>query len=158
MNLKKLNVIATLALGLALFPAISFAASGNGLTWQKGSHDVALGTDRVTCAGCDPYVGDTSCQEALPLLCINVSGATNPGFAANRWSGGHISLTTPIRGDQLLSPSHADYVCEVAFGDGYRMATHADGSAGWNWNAYGNIDDASRFWLRIDDQDGNCWD
>lgn len=150
-----------LTLALASLSTTAFAAGGNGLTWAKLSHDTALGTDKIGCSGCDPYVGDTSCETALPVACLKQDGAPNPGIATtfyNGWAKGHLALTTPIRGDKLLSIDHADYVCYLHFGAGYRMAEHHDGGGGWNWNAYSNVDDASRFWLHINNQPGNCWD
>jgi hypothetical protein len=160
MDTKKTRRFWTLVLTLSLLPAMALAASGNGLTWAKSSHDSTLGTDKVGCSGCNAYVGDTSCTTALPVLCIKFDGSPNPGIATtyyNGWTKGHIALTTPVRGDKLFSLTYADYVCELHFGAGYQMAEFHDGGGGWNWHAYGNVDSSSRFWFYIDDQPGNCW-
>ena len=148
-------------LALALIPAVASAAGGNGLTWVKSTHDSTFGVDRMSCAGCDPYVGDTSCKTALPVACIKQDGSPNPGVLTdyyNGWTKGHVALTRPVRGDKLHSLKDANYVCYLHFGDGYRMAKHSDGGGGWNWWAFGNVDEVSRAWMHISNQPGNCWD
>jgi hypothetical protein len=38
------------------------------------------------------------------------------------------------------------------------MAEFHDGKRGWDFVARGQIPSTSRFWVRINDQSGNCWD
>lgn len=139
-------------------------ASRLGMTWATYGHDDATGTDAVSCHGggksCDPYVGDTSCGERLPVLCIYVDGAPNPGATTSKysqWAAGNIATTRPIRGTSLSSLAVADGVCAAAFGTGWRMAEFHDGW-GWGFVANGHVRDDSRFWVYIDDQPANCWD
>lgn len=138
----------------------SIEAGGMGMTWGKVSHTAATGTDKVGCLGCNPYTGDTLCTNARPILCIKNDGSPNPGIALsfyNGWASGHIGLTSPVVGTALVSIAAANAMCVAQFGAGYRMAEHHDGNGGWNWNAYANINGASRFWTYINDQPGNCW-
>ncbi|PKN53778.1 MAG: hypothetical protein CVU55_01230 [Deltaproteobacteria bacterium HGW-Deltaproteobacteria-13] len=182
------------------------AKTKKGLTWGLVSHSDKLGIDRVGCYGrphvdgssdgpsCDPYQGDTSCAAALPILCLKTGNLPRPNYAVtgtghamsveyyNGWTGGHIKLTQPVRGDMLTSVEAANKICETALGDGYRMAEHHDGKyvtgmsennyygetwppenqllhGGWHWYAYGNIQGDKRFWVYVNDQQqGNCWD
>lgn len=177
-----------------------------GLTWGLVSHSDVFGIDRVGCYGkphvdgssdgpaCDPYQGDTSCAVELPILCLKTEGLPRPNYAVpgkghampveyyNGWTGGHIKLTQPVRGDVLTSVEGANKRCEEEFGSGYRMAEHHDGMyvegmdeknyygatwpavsrlmrGGWHWYAYGNITGDKRFWVHINDQPrGNCWE
>jgi hypothetical protein len=187
-------------------PSSLVAETKKGLTWGLLSHSDELGIDRVGCYGrpridgssdgqaCDPYQGDTSCSIALPILCLKAEHLPRPNYAVtgkghamsveyyNGWTGGHIGLTQPVRGDMLTSVEAADKMCAAALGNGYRMAEHHDGKyvigmsankyygetwpsesqlsyGGWHWYAYGNIHDDKRFWVYINDQQqGNCWD
>jgi hypothetical protein len=177
-----------------------------GLTWGLVSHNDEFGIDRVGCYGtprvdgtsdgqpCNPYQGDTSCSTALPILCLKAEGLPRPRYAVtgrgyampveyyHGWTGGHIGLTRPVRGDTLTGVEAAHALCEAEFGAGYRMAEHHDGKyvtdmgenkyygdtwppasqvspGGWHWYAYGNITGHTRFWVHINDQRlGNCWD
>src|SRR5205823_1278208 len=52
----------------------------------------------------------------------------------------------------------ADAYCRSALGAGWRMAEFHDGKGGWGFVARGHISSTSRFWVRINDQPGNCWD
>lgn len=96
------------------------------------------------------------------------------------WSGGEIRLTEPVRGLRLTGVKRANAICQKQFGVGFRMAEHHDGkyvlgmsatkyfgvtwpgkallsSGGWSFYAYGDIEEESRFWVHINDQQGNCW-
>ena len=143
------------------FTCLNLTTEATGMTWKKHEHDDATGTDRVGCGDCDPYYGDTVCSTELPVLCLKVDGAPDPGVGSDYydgWAAGHIAPTLPIRGDQLTSSADGDALCQTHFGPGWAMAEFHDGGGGWNWNAYGDIDDATTYWVYIDDQaDGNCW-
>ncbi len=128
-----------------------------GMTWAKTDHDPNFGTDLVGCSDCRMEVGDVSCKVALPILCLKSENLPNPGVSTNfytGWAGGWIETTQPIRGDSLTSLSHANQICEQEIGTGYRMATGND----WNWYAYGNVNDQSRFWVYYGREPANCWD
>jgi hypothetical protein len=155
----------------------------NAMTWSllgsampDGSHAYALvGSDNITNA----YTGDTSTTQALPVLCINKSGLSNPGTGVigsptqtpggawrRTWSGGTIALTSPVTGTSLTSRSVADSLCASQFGPGYRMAEFHDGDAnywcGWDfwgaaWGANLTPFMGTRFWVSINDQNANPW-
>jgi hypothetical protein len=129
---------AVAALGLVI--ATAHAAGGNGYTWGKFRHDGTLGIDLVGNGEVgDPYAGDTSCQVALPLLCVKLDGSPRPNYAIDTidqglpkegyrgWIGGHLGTTQPILGSTLTSRSYADHVCAATLGSGWRMAEFHDG-------------------------------
>ncbi|HVR97815.1 MAG TPA: flagellar hook-length control protein [Thermoanaerobaculia bacterium] len=161
MNHRSAILLGTALLFLALASVQPVHASGgNGMTWAKIDHQTSLGTDRVGCAGCDAYDGETACTTALPILCLRTSSAPNPGLSTdfyNGWTGGHIAITPPVQGNLLSGPQDGDYLCRVYHGQGYQMAEFHAGGGGWNWYAYGNISDSQRFWVYINDTSGNCW-
>ncbi|WP_253910608.1 flagellar hook-length control protein [Pyxidicoccus fallax] len=129
------------------------------MTWGKWSH--SAGVDRVGCLNCDPYRGETSCSNVLPVLCINQDGSpVPPGITPdfyNGWARGNIATTLPVSGTSLTSLAVANQLCASAFGAGWRMAEFHDGNGGWNWYAYGNVRSDMRFWVHINDNAGNCW-
>lgn len=148
-----------------------------GLTWVKYADD-SCGQTRVNCDDCDPYIGDTLCTEARPLLCLRVDGSTNcgdPWDFYDGWTEGTVALTPRlVLGTELTSLEAANAICENEVGPGFRMAEHHDGGGGWGWRAKGNINppatpssdfprfgnpnSPNRFWVHINDQPGNCWD
>lgn len=143
-------------------PDETTTAAKSAQTWILRSHNPDLGTDLVGCdEACDPYVGDTSCQEERPMLCVLKDGSPNPGVMVDfytGWIGGTIALTPPVTGTLMTSKSAADGLCEMYVGSGYEMAEFHHPGGGWNFWAFGNIDGSTRFWVRIDDQPANCWD
>lgn len=130
-----------------------------GLTWVKALHDNAKGQDQVSChdytviggppsatptRSCNPYVGDTACNLARPILCLKVDGSGSNGHVwnfYNGWAKGNIGITHPIVGTTMLSLAVANAQCVAEFGAGWRMASHHDGNygGGWQWRAYGNL-------------------
>lgn len=132
-----------------------------GMTWQCTGVDVEHGVSLVGCAGCDPYAGDTKCDEERPVLCINDTGdAPNPGIDTDfyhGWSKGYLFATEPVVGLELTSLDAADARCAAEFGAGYRMAEFHDGGGGWNYWGYGSVPTGVRMWTYINDQDANCW-
>jgi YVTN family beta-propeller protein len=138
------------------------------MTWAKIDHDNTWGIDRVNCTSstmaCNPYTGDTSCSNSLPVLCVSPQGLPRPPYTPDPslfydgWVGGSLALTAPVLGTSLTSQATADALCATTFGSGWRMAEFHDGGGGWGFRAYGNIPDGgSRFWVRISDQPANCW-
>ena len=101
------------------------------------------------------------------------------------WTGGFYKLTPPIQGCRLTSPGQADQFCRYYFGCHWQMAEHHDGywlsgmsttalfgntwaftyTGGWAAFGYSNISNqcsafpvnSSRFWVKINDQNANCW-
>jgi len=148
--------------------------SARGLTWGILKQDgLPPGTVNVSCHGgpkvdpryahqgsCNPYHGDSSCTVRLPLLCFKSDGSTPPEGVVRQdnWAGGHVAVTAPTAGTALTSAEKADAVCSRALGTGWRMAEFHDGKSGWGFVTRGHISSASRFWVRINDQPGNCWD
>lgn len=147
----------------------AYGQERKGLTWGLYPSTIT-GHTNVSCHGkpaapnspsCDAYVGDTSCQESRPILCINKkSHLKRPkGFNANKyneWSGGMVQLTDPIVGNQIGSLEAANDLCLEYFGRGWRMAEFHDGW-GWGFVALGKLKSANRFWVYINDQEANCW-
>jgi hypothetical protein len=160
MKVVRRSLVAGCLAGCLALPAA--AAGGRGMTWGKVGHDPSIGTDHVSCLGCDAYVGDTSCKEYLPMLCLNQDGSPDPGVVPSGfyagWTKGHIGLTLNIQGVVLTSLNVADQICQHYFGPGYRMAEFHDGGGGWGWHAYANVSPNQRFWVHINDQPANCWD
>lgn len=135
---------------------------------------VLIGSDAQT----NPYTGDTSTWNYLPLLCINKDSPSHPGSILwgpsqtpggawrQTWSGGTVALTTPIQGASLTSLAVANAICSSQFGAGFRMAEFHDGAANlWSgWDFWGAVLDANlcsfqgtRFWVSINDQNSNPW-
>jgi hypothetical protein len=115
-----------------------------------------------------------------PPYAMSCGSYAMPGEYYCGWVEGRLALTKPVAGLALASAAAADALCAAALGAGWRMAEHHDGKfvmgmgaqsysgeswranelarGGWGFFGYGDIDDRSRFWVRIDDQRGNCWD
>jgi len=158
-----------------LFHPLAHADNGMGMTWKKQSHHDTLGVDKVGCSGCDAYQGDTSCSTKLPILCLKQDNSPDPGVPIlptnasmpddfyNGWAEGHIGLTLPVRGDALMGVQDANDICRFFVGSDYRIGEHHDGKrqsggyGGWNWYAYGDVNDSSRFWAHVNGQPANCW-
>ena len=140
-------------------------ADNKGTTWEKRATEDIGGTVHVSCAGCNPYQGDTMCTVELPVLCINDLNLAKPTFVDepsryHRWSGGVVATTPPVAPAQngLTTIQKANTFCANHFGPRWRVAEHHDGW-GWNFKAYGNVGNPDqRFWIDINDQrNGNCW-
>ena len=173
------------------WPFIPKRCMRNGLTFRKKA--TAFGSvKRFGCVGCWPYTGDTWCWRKKPILCIRKRWYARPPYDVpnpasvhdfyNGWSGGIARVTTPVRGCFIFSKMHADFICRIHFGLGWRMASFHDGfymdsmdgsylsggswswssvnQGGWNFWAYSNIGTTKikKYWTYIRDQPGNCWD
>jgi hypothetical protein len=152
-----------LALAMVLTAGVAptaLAVGGQGMTWSA-TYGHANGVDHVGCAGCDAYLGDTSCKQVLPILCLIQDGSpVPPGITPdfyNGWAQGNIATTFPVAGTALTSQAVADQICAASFGTGWRMAEHHDGGGGWTWYAYGHVRQDMRLWVHINNQPANCW-
>lgn len=138
------------------------------MTWtvlgsQSGA--VHVGSDGQT----NPYSGDTTLDQSLPLLCVNVNGQAPPQGIAfdyyNGWLRGSVGITAPVQGLSLGSKATTDAVCSDTFGAGWRVAEFHDGrhgadfsqQGGWTFWGYGSIASGTRFWASINDQPANPW-
>lgn len=153
---------------------VAEANAGKGLTWgvvknAKTPDDITL----VSCHGeprsnspaqdgaCDAYLGDTSCNEELPVLCVEKDGSVQPagltdvGFYKG-WVKGKLGLTPAIAGIQLTKAT-GDALCAKTFGNNAHMGEFHEGGGGWGFYGKGQIDSNSRFWVAINDQHANCW-
>ncbi len=94
------------------------------------------------------------------------------------WVEGSIALTVPAQGNIFDTLNDVNAYCEAQLGQGYRAAEFHDGrwvygmdennfygntwpqstrSGGWGFYAPGQLSNASRFWVDINDQNANCW-
>jgi hypothetical protein len=117
---------------------------------------------RMSCNGCDPQLGDTSCSEKLPVLCIvhprtldrpyygyypDFTPYDNPDQSFYEgWTGGVLAVTDPVRGLEIDSYKTGDSLCKTAFGPKAKFAQFTDGwymknmngpnlkiEKAWNW-------------------------
>jgi hypothetical protein len=138
----------TAALLVLLNSSGTVYAEDTGMTWGVNRYNNDLNITRVHCYGqvgpnrgpCDPYQGDTSCSDKLPVLCVKVDGSPRPPYAIptcsscamndeyyNGWAEGIIGLTAPVQGDTFATLDDVNAYCEAQFGPGYRVAEHHDG-------------------------------
>ena len=153
-------------LAMAALFGLSSPASANshGMTWGTYEHDATHGADKVGCHGggnsCNPYMGDAVCSANLPILCIAIDGAPDPGVAtvpfSSEWSSAVIATSRRVVGSTLTSAAMGDAICAQQFGSQWRMAEFHDGE-GWGFWAHGYVRNDTRFWVYIDDQPANCW-
>lgn len=144
------------------------SALRTGMTWtvlgQQNGY-VHVGTDSQT----NVYSGDTTIDQALPILCLLVDYRAAPGDIPfnfyHGWARGAVQVTPPIRGTMLTSQWDGDTICASTFGSAWRMAEFHDGyygmdfsaSGGWAYWAAGQITPGTRFWAAINDQPANPW-
>ena len=114
---------------------------------------------------CDPYTGDTSCEESLPVLCFKKNDklikperhADHDFKYVNSWSGGEVKASKRIKGEKLTSASAADNICKGEFGTEWSMAKFSP----FQWRgilAKGDLKADTRYWVNIQYQKTNCWD
>jgi hypothetical protein len=153
---------------LSVTVAANAQTINSGMTWsvlaQQGDA-VHVGSDGYTNA----YSGDTSIDQYLPLLCVNVDGRSAPGGITfdsyNGWLRGEVQVTAPVQGITLSSQARADAVCSDSFGAGWRMAEFHDGrygagfasTSGWSYWGTGTLGIGTRVWASINDQPANPW-
>lgn len=127
-------------------PDATLASDQHGMTWGSGEGYPELDVIVVGCYGspkpggpCDAYQGDTSCDQQLPILCLNREGKPRPAYPVTQsggsgppefyrgWSEGTVGLTPAISGVDIGTLANADKLCEESLGKGYRTASHDDG-------------------------------
>ena len=120
--------------------------------------------DRPHSNSCNPYRGDTSCRAALPVACFKSTGAKAPEQLQQDfykgWVNGQLGATRAVAGATLVSEQAASELCRFELGPGWRMAEFHDGGGGWGLQGErgAGIKPGTRYWVRINDQAGNCWD
>jgi hypothetical protein len=145
--------------------------TGKAMTWRQldiKDELTLVGSDASSANATDgttnPYAGDTSIKEQLPMLCLNVDGSPVPaGITTNFYQGwveGKLQLTVPMTGTLLNSQDTADQICATAFGRGWRMAEFHDGKSngvagGWSYYGYGNLALVSPQLQVLNEQDRN---
>lgn len=111
-----------------------------GLTWELMHHLDELNVDAIGCDNqqiCNAYIGDTPCDQALPIVCVSQTNFTRPPYNPtlktgsamsiefyNGWSGGMFVATEPIIGTSILSQVHANKICSDKFGKEFIAAQH----------------------------------
>lgn len=147
-----------------------------GMTWGAGGSYTSLPDNitvtHVACNNvvnapqnvplqCNPVMGDTSCKETYPLLCVRPTKApphmeitTYDGF--HQWSGMEVNDSLMVKGTSLTSRAAADRICAQKLGKEWRMAEFHDGQ-GWGFWARGRVRPDKRFWVAVNDKPGNCW-
>ena len=124
-----------------------------------------VGADAQT----NPYRGDASCYQTMPMLCFKYEGyptppATESSNYAENWSRGQVKATWPVQGSHLNTRWKTTDICRNSFGPGWRIAQFHDGSVGdfgsggWDYWAYGSLPVNTRFWVGIGNQPANLWD
>ena len=94
------------------------------------------------------------------------------------WVNGNLAVTSPIRGERLTSRMVGNNICAKQLGTDWTMVEHHNGKykigmsnttyvgkkwtrpflkGGWGVYGFGNVGNASRFWVAINDQNANCW-
>lgn len=115
---------------------------------------------------CKPFVGDHSCDEALPLLCFQDLDLPAPAGAqayselsSRRWSGGEVAATAPVKGSSFRTIGDADRACASRFGKAWRVAEWHDGGNGFGFSANrGGRTFSGRYWVDIRGAPyGTCW-
>jgi hypothetical protein len=131
---------------------------------QQGGY-TRVGADTST----DPYQGDTTIDEVLPLLCEIKDGSSPPAGITFTvyigWVQGSLALTSPIAGAALSSQAQGDAICASRFGTSWRMAEFHDGRygsgfsspGGWSFWGAGSLPTDTRFWVAISDQPADPW-
>jgi len=127
-------------------------------------HGEPSSLDRPHGDSCNPYRGDTSCQASLPVACFKATDARPPENLKqdfySGWVKGQLGATRAVAGSTLTSEQAASALCQAELGAGWRMAEFHDGGGGWGLQGErsAGLRPGTRYWVRINDQRGNCWD
>ncbi len=137
-----MNSFLLFACSLCILFGVLESTGGKGMTWSliPGWRNSALDVDAVSCNNCNAYVGDTSCNTKLPILCFSTCNFKRPPYqpigcttcamsmeAYDGWSGGMFKLTDPVLGTSLLSSSNMNKICQNQFGSSFVAAYHSMG-------------------------------
>lgn len=147
----------------------AYNSARKGLTFGVRYHNPVAKEVWVSCLGvpgtrrgqCDIDVGDTVCEDPLPILCVRPDSALEAPYddsaLRSHWFGADVATSQPVRGIELVSSADADARCAGEFGLEWRMARWSD--HGEDFIARGNIDASSRFWVdATETYDADCWD
>lgn len=98
------------------------------------------------------------------------------------WAGGHLATTPFVKGSKFRNRAHVDAYCAKTFGPRWQVSSIHDGNwipgmngttyadqewtenirliegGGWDYYAYGNIRNDTRYWFHIFDQPSTCWE
>lgn len=113
----------------------------------------------------DPYIGDTTVTEALPILAIKRGRSDIPAELDGKvgrtagWSGGSVAMTRRISGAEITGLSQANDLISSQLGEQWEMAEFHDGGTGWYFwaHAEGEFSLGEKFWIYINDQEANPW-
>lgn len=143
---------------------------GMTLTEYTGYKNIAQNISMLGCnqdptqRHCNPIIGDTLCNTSLPLACFKPNTLKLPDIlkenseTARFWTGGHISYSTPVRGDHFKTIADANKACTTQFGHDWRVASHHDGVPGTLYAQTAKRLPKQRLWVDIKDQPyGTCW-
>ena len=127
-----------------------------------GCHGEPAPLDQPHQGSCNPPKGDTSCRVVLPVLCLKPGDLAQPSGANSEtygWSGATFSATQPVMGAILESEAIANARCEKELGTGWRMAEFHEGKGGLGLMGLRGtaLGQATRYWVHVNDQPGNCW-
>jgi hypothetical protein len=128
---------------------------------------------RMSCSGCNPQQGDTSCSVLLPILCIihartldrpyysfypDFTPYDNPDQSFYEgWTGGILAVTDPIRGLEIDSYKSGDSLCKNAFGRKAKFAQFTDGWYMKNMNGPNLKIEKAWSWEKADSGEFNLW-
>lgn len=151
--------------------------SGRGMTFsyvnESGTAPPDRSLVRASCfppdeaeTSCDPFVGETDCGTALPLICYRPDDSLHPDFTPLQrlrnmdryWSGGEFALSPPVAGQDFATIVEADAYCRANFGEEWRLADFHLGGRGFDIVGLGPTDYTGRVWIDIRDQPyATCW-
>ncbi len=125
----------------------AFTAMDKGRTWISSIYSVIHNISYLSCNGktkedgsCGETGGNTSCAQALPLLCRVSPNPNRPLYAlapndsigehppeySQGWGMYNYALTPPYYGDEILTPNVGDELCRVYLGKLSQWATPTD--------------------------------
>ena len=157
----------TFALALASVPAPAPVGGGSGSANQANlthlsCHGEPRQVEQRHRDTFNPYPGDTSCREVLPVLCLQGKGQPlAPKVQAGQYqggSGGVLGATELVMGAILISEAAVSARCEKALGmPGAWLNSMLRGVGACRASAVWSLAPNTRFWVHINDQLGNCW-
>ena len=141
-----------------------------GITFQVSTLDSVKDLVKLSCGTpntekkCNPYTGNLSCSTELPLTCFNDLNKPLPSALLNsidkqKWSGGEVKFTPPLRADQFATEDDAHAFCAAQFGKNWRTADMQDGYLHFGYVASGQVPPhVNEAWISARAQPyANCW-